>query len=275
MLLQYAKDNQPFNSNNHVAELKLDGFRLIISNMDKLNLYTRHNNNVNFKFPELYDCPISQGTILDGELIITDANGKPDFEALQKRFQSKKDKTKVTFCAFDIIRYRGIDVTGLPLLRRKELLDESFKENDRYKKVKFVDGINTTDYFDIIEKQGLEGCVIKASNSKYEVNKRSWSWQKVINWTYAIVYISGYRKKDFGWLTSIGCEDGSKRPSGIIELGVTPEHKKALNSVKRRLSYKEDKNFVYLEPLIKAKVKTRNWTKNGMLRSPVFLEFIV
>jgi DNA ligase-1 len=275
MLLQYAKDNQPFNNKNHVAELKLDGFRLIVSNMDKLQLYTRHNNDVTYKFPELFDSPLSEDTILDGELIVTDQDGKPDFEGMQRRFQSKKDKTPVTFCAFDIIRYRGIDVTSLPLLRRKELLEESFKENDRYKKVKFIDGNNTVDYFNIIQQQGLEGCVIKSSNSKYEIGKRSWSWQKVINWTYAEVYITGYRKNEFGWLTSIDAVDGSKHPTGIIELGVNPEQKKALNSVKKRLVYKEDKNFVYLEPLIRAKVKTRNWTKKGMLRSPVFVEFVL
>lgn len=275
MLLHYSKNNLPYNSHDHVAELKLDGFRFVVSNMDKLNLYTRHNNNVTSKFPELItNCPLPNGTILDGELIVTDQHGKPDFEAMVTRFQSKKIKTKVTFCAFDIIRYRGIDVTSLPLLRRKELLEESFIDNDHYKKVKMVEG-DTLEYFKLIQQHGLEGIVIKKKDSKYEIDKRSWSWQKVINWTYAEVYISGYRKKDFGWLTSIGCEDGSKRPSGIIELGATPEHKKALSSVKQRLMYKEDKSFVYLEPLIKARVKTRNWTKNGMLRSPVFVEFIL
>lgn len=238
--------------------------------MDKLKLYTRHNNDVTSKFSELYDSPLSNGTILDGELIVSDQDGKPDFEAMVTRFKSKKSKDKVTFCAFDIIRYKGIDVTSLPLLRRKELLEESFLENDYYKKVKMVEG-DTLEYFKLIQQHGLEGIVIKKKDSKYEIDRRSWSWQKVINWTYAEVYITGYRKKDFGWLTSIDTMDGSKRPSGFIEFGVTPEHKKALNSVKHRLTYKEDKSFVYMEPMIKARVKTRNWTKNGMLRSPVLL----
>jgi DNA ligase-1 len=274
MLLQYAKDNKPFTSPDHVAELKLDGFRCVISNIESLHIYSRHNNDMTNKFPELLDCPVQQGTILDGELIVSDQDGKPDFEAMMTRFQSKRDKTPVTFCAFDIIRYRGIDVTSLPLLRRKELLDESFIENNFYKKVKVFEG-NSIDYFNIVKQHGLEGIVQKKKDSKYEMGKRSWSWQKVINWTYAEVYITGYRKKDFGWLTSIDVVDGSKRPSGIIELGVAPEHKKALNSVRKRLAYKEDKNFVYIEPLIRAKVKTRNWTKNGMLRSPVFVEFVL
>lgn len=194
MLLQYAVNNQPYNSPSHVAELKLDGFRLLVSNMDKLKLYTRHNNDVTSKFSELYDSPLSNGTILDGELIVSDQDGKPDFEAMVTRFKSKKSKDKVTFCAFDIIRYKGIDVTSLPLLRRKELLEESFLENDYYKKVKMVEG-DTLEYFKLIQQHGLEGIVIKKKDSKYEIDRRSWSWQKVINWTYAEVYITGYRKK--------------------------------------------------------------------------------
>jgi DNA ligase-1 len=273
MLLQNAKNNEPFNSKNHITELMLDGYRLIVSNMDKLNLYTRHSYQVNYKFPELYDCPIPEGTILDGELIITDQDGKSDFEAMRRRFQSRRDKTPVTFYAFDIIRYKGIDVTGLPLLTRKELLDESFQETDRYKKVKVVEG-EAPAYFDIVKKHGLEGMVIKDAWSKYEIDKRSWSWQKVINWTYAEVYIIGYRKKDFGLLTSIEAEDGSLHATGIIEFKVNAEQKKELKSVTRRLVYKEDNSFVHMKPMIKAGVKTRNWTKNGMLRSPEFVKFV-
>ncbi|MEK8130057.1 ATP-dependent DNA ligase [Paenibacillus filicis] len=172
------------------------------------------------------NCPAPPGTILDGELIVTDQEGKPDFEALQRRFQSKRDKTPVSLCAFDILQYKGIDVTDLPLWKRKELLEESFEETEHYKKVRPFSG-NATDYFELIAKHGLEGIVIKYINSKYEVDKRSWSWQKVIKWTSAEVYISGYRKSDFGLLTSIDCVDSSQRHCGIVELGVTSKHKAA------------------------------------------------
>ncbi|WP_231124613.1 hypothetical protein [Paenibacillus polymyxa] len=37
----------------------------------------------------------------------------------------------------------------------------------------------------------------------------------------------------------------------------------------------EDREYVYVEPRIRARVKMRNWTKAGLLRSPVFTEFIV
>ncbi|GGF63943.1 hypothetical protein GCM10010912_06260 [Paenibacillus albidus] len=37
----------------------------------------------------------------------------------------------------------------------------------------------------------------------------------------------------------------------------------------------EDKEFVHLEPRLRAKVRMRNWTKSGMLRTPVFEQFIL
>ncbi|EGL18641.1 ATP-dependent DNA ligase [Paenibacillus sp. HGH0039] len=265
----------PFNSARHIAELKFDGIRLIVSHTDEIKLYTRHNNDVTAKFPELVlKSPVPPGTILDGEVIVTDADGKPDFEGMLARFQSKSNKTPVTFVAFDIIKHRGIDVTSLPLMRRKDLLEQAFEETDYYKRVQVVRGL-TTEYFKIVKQHGLEGIVIKDKDSRYEIDRRSWAWQKVINWTYADVYISGYRKKNFGWLASVEATDGNMRPAGIIELGPTPTHKKAFNGVRKNLVFEEDKNFVYMQPLLKARVKTRNWTKKGMLRSPVFVDFLL
>lgn len=276
MLLQDAKENKPYNSKHHIAELKLDGLRCIVSNMDKLYVYTKDNQLVTYKFPELFQCPLPEGTILDGELIIMDDQGKPDFEAMTARFFSSGDKTPVIFVAFDILRYKGIDVTELPLLKRKELLEEAFVENANYKKIKMHEG-KAVDYYEKVRQRGLEGIVLKSKkeNYKYQSNKRSRQWQKVINWTYADVYISGYRKHNFALLASIDSANGAKLPAGVIEAGLTPLHQKALDGIKQRLVFKEDKNFAYMEPRLMARIKTRNWTKSGRLRSPVFLEFVM
>ncbi|MCM3273970.1 ATP-dependent DNA ligase [Paenibacillus elgii] len=179
MLLQHAKNNLPFDDPDCIAELKLDGIRLIVSNMESLRLYTK-NSDATEKYPELHDTPLQKGTVLDGELIVTDEQGRPDFEACNARFKSKKLKHKVTFCAFDVLMYRGIDVTGLPLIRRKELLEESFTETPYYTRVRPVTG-SATQYFDIVKQYGLEGIVIKKKSSKYEIGSWSWSWVKVIN----------------------------------------------------------------------------------------------
>ena len=54
---------------------------------------------------------------------------------------------------------------------------------------------------------------MKESQSKYEIDKRSSKWLKVIAYDMREVYIVGYRKSEFGWLLSDG-----QRPLGIMEL---------------------------------------------------------
>lgn len=122
--------------------------------------------------------------------------------------------------------------------------------------------------------RATEGMVGKRKESRY-VSRRSEAWQKVINWSFAEVYITGYRKEDFGWLTAVRDGSGRLRPAGIIEHGPGPKEKRAFFGVSKEIVSGEDKNFVYLEPRLRAAVKMRNWTKSGMLRDPVFTKFIV
>ncbi|MNI74136.1 putative DNA ligase-like protein [compost metagenome] len=141
--------------------------------------------------------------------------------------------------------------------------------------VPYVDGAGEV-LFNQIEARGMEGVVGKRKNSIYEVGRRSHAWQKVINWTYVEVYITGYRKGEFGWLAAVPSgTSGELRPAGIIEFGASPLHKQAFRGVSGQLVTGEDKEFVHLEPRLRAKVRMRNWTKSGLLRSPVFTEFII
>ncbi|EPD81282.1 MULTISPECIES: RNA ligase family protein [unclassified Paenibacillus] len=189
----------PVDDKLYCNEVKFDGFRLLVSNNDGVRLYTRHGNDVSHKFRELLDCPLPEGTIVDGEVVVIDNSGKPDFEALSKRFLSKNDKALVTFYAFDILRYRGTDTTGLSLLKRKELLLKAFEETEAYKHVQWSVG-SANDLYGLVKTNGSEGIVQKHENSKYEIGRRSWAWQKVINWTHAEVFITGYKKNEFGCL---------------------------------------------------------------------------
>jgi len=70
-----------------LSELKLDGIRFLYATMNGFSFYTRHGNIVTERFPELVTPQIPKGTILDGEVIISDKNGKPNFEELMTRFQ--------------------------------------------------------------------------------------------------------------------------------------------------------------------------------------------
>ncbi|MHB0943382.1 ATP-dependent DNA ligase [Paenibacillus sp. ALE1] len=265
MLLHKADNNEPFNSNLHLTELKLDGIRLLVDTRDRVRLYTRHNNEVTGKFPELVDnVPIESGTTLDGELIVTDSEGKPNFESVMERFKSKKSKHKVTFCAFDIINYNGKSVTHLPLIERKKILESAFKDNDYYTKTKFILG-HGVEYFNLTKQQKLEGIVQKDIGSKYEIDKRSDKWLKVIAYDVGEYYIAGYKKDEFGWLLSDG-----ERIVGVLSLAVGSNERKAGYKVFQQLKVKETENTVYIKEVIKCVVKHRGFTKNNLLRLPEF-----
>nr|WP_110759761.1 RNA ligase family protein [Paenibacillus illinoisensis] len=270
MLLFKAKNNQPFNSNLHLTELKLDGIRLIIDYRDdKVKIYTRHNNDVTAKFPELIEnIPIHRGTTLDGELIVTDSDGKPNFESVMERFMSKKSKHKVTFCAFDIINFEGKSVTSRPLVERKELLAAAFEDNEYYTKSKYILG-NGIEYFNLVKQQKLEGVVLKDINSIYEIDKRSDKWLKVIAYEVGEYYIAGYKKNEFGWLLSDG-----QRIVGVMTLAVGVNERKAGYRVFQQLKKSETEDTVYIDPVIKCVVKHRGYTKNNMLRLPEFESFV-
>ncbi|WP_459954017.1 ATP-dependent DNA ligase [Paenibacillus pini] len=270
MLLEHAADNKPFDNNNYITELKLDGIRLIVSNIDRVRLFTRHNNEITSNFPELVaNINIPRGTILDGELIVTGKDGKPDFYAMMERFRSNKSKHKITYCVFDIIKSENNDMHNLPLITRKETLETSFSDNDYITKSKYIVG-NGINYFNLVKEQGLEGVVLKLANSKYEIGKRSASWQKVIAYEMDEFYIAGYRKNEFGWLLSDG-----KRIVGVMELGIGTNERKAGYKVFQQLKTSETKDSIYIKPLIKCVVKHRGYTKNNLLRLPVFDEFVI
>ena len=281
MLLE--KRDTAFNDADYIFEPKFDGHRLIYSCTNGLTrLYTRHNNECTKQYPELLASGIQDEIILDGEVVVFDpATGAVDFEAVMTRFQAGRadsikrltEQLPVTFVVFDILKYRGKDLRGLPLYKRKEILSSVSFNNSRIIKTPYIEGAGMA-LFEGICSKDMEGIVCKRKDSLY-VSRRSESWQKVINWTYVDVWLTGYRKEEFGWLAAVDSGNGKLRPAGIIELGVKPIHKKAFYGVKDSIVTNEDKNNVYIRPVLRAKVKTRNWTKAGLLRSPVFVDFAV
>ncbi|MEH7416048.1 RNA ligase family protein, partial [Neobacillus drentensis] len=256
------KSNHPFDDDNYITELKLDGFRTIWTKFnDKVRIYTRHNNEVTSKFPELINLPIPNGTVLDGEIIVTDNLGRPDFEATMERFLSRKSEYQISFSVFDVIYHKCEKVTHLPLLERKEILNELIPEDSPLlNKVQWIEG-NALQYFEAIKQQELEGIVQKKVDSKYQINKRSHDWLKVINYQYEDVYISGLRKDEFGLLLNF---DNGKY-AGLMEF-MPLANRKEFKKQYRDFIIEENDKFIYLDPKLKARVKYRNLTKKGLLR---------
>ncbi len=278
MLLE--KRDNPFDDKRYLFEPKIDGHRNLLSvEAGQVRLFTRNNNDVTSKYPELHDVLIADHSdvVLDGEVACQDSEtGEIDFDLIQERFAKRKPmaiqqamvSNPVHYYIFDILHYRGRDLRPLPLTERKKILAEVVRPNMYCSVVMSVEGTGKA-LFDVIKQRSMEGIVAKRMTSRY-VGKRSADWLKIINYTYATVQIAGYRKNQFGWLAQY-----NGRPVGIIELAVPIEHKRALYGLADSLKMGEDLDYVFVEPRINARVRFRNWTRNGMLRSPEFVEFVV
>ena len=106
-----------------VYELKLDGYRALAIKADgKLQLRSRNDNSFNDRYPAiakaLGDMP--DDSVVDGEVVALDAEGRPSFGALQNYGSSK---AHLLYYAFDVLVLKGRNVMSENLETRRELLD--------------------------------------------------------------------------------------------------------------------------------------------------------
>lgn len=177
----------------------------------KVLLRSRNDNDFNVRYPGIVKAlaPMPDETVIDGEVVALDNDGKPSFNTLQNYGSAG---APLHFYIFDLLILEGRDVTGEPLVKRRELLEEhvlpKLAEPIRYSPVleaKLKDLIRS------VKAQALEGLVAKRRNSKYEPGQRSGAWQKMrVNPGQEFV-IAGYTPspKNFDALV-IGYYEGSK-----------------------------------------------------------------
>ncbi len=268
MLLSKADTPPP---GDYLHQLKLDGFRCLLHSNGQVRLITRHGNECTAQFPEL-SLVLPPGTVLDGEMVVLQ-DGKPCFDSVMDRFRARGERKvqqlaatmPAHYAAFDLLYLKGEDLTKRPLEERLALLEQVVPKTDVISKVEsFVDGAAL---FQAVKRMGLEGIVSKRKGSRYTKDARSRDWVKVKNYLYDTVTISALRKQEFGWSLS---KDGNY--VGICEF-VPPTERKALHDIAKSIVLSEDKDWVYLKPLIKCQVKFQCWTRRGLMRTPSFVAF--
>jgi ATP-dependent DNA ligase len=106
-----------------------------------------------------------QSAILDGEVILPDANGAADFAGLPSAIRRQPDR--LVFMAFDLLHLDGADLKGIPLLERKMMLKRLLK--GRTEPIIYVEHLKTDGerFFAACEELGLEGMVSKITVSRY------------------------------------------------------------------------------------------------------------
>src|SRR5580658_10101174 len=107
-----------------LVELKLDGYRaLAIRNGGKVYLRSRNDNDFSARYPGLVKAlaPMPDDTVIDGEVVALDAEGRPSFNTLQNCGSAGAN---LHFFIFDVLILKGKDVMGEPLVKRRELIEE-------------------------------------------------------------------------------------------------------------------------------------------------------
>jgi ATP-dependent DNA ligase len=115
---------------NWTYELKLDGYRLqAVKAGGKVILYSRRGIDLTKRFEYVAKALASlpEETVIDGELVALDEEGKPNFDLLQN-FRSAG--SHVVFYAFDILIHKGHDLKQLPLSQRRAVLATAIEPSD-------------------------------------------------------------------------------------------------------------------------------------------------
>jgi ATP-dependent DNA ligase len=161
-------------------ELKLDGYRAIAyKTAGKVYLRSRNDNDIAVRYLSIVTAlkAMPDGTVLDGEVVAVDADGKPSFGLLQNYSSTK---APLLFYVFDGMILSGKDVMYEPLDARRALLESKvlpkFKEPIRSSAA--LDA-SLPDLIESVKPHGFEGLVGKLGSRIYEPGRRSGSWMKM------------------------------------------------------------------------------------------------
>jgi bifunctional non-homologous end joining protein LigD len=125
--------------------------------------------------------------IIDGEIVALDAQGRPSFTQLQRRWPQQRRPTTallrevpVRLMAFDVMELEGRSLTDRSWLQRREVL-ESVVISGRSRVLtvpKAFTDVSPAEMLEVAAAHGMEGLVLKPLDSPY-VSGRSGLWTKI------------------------------------------------------------------------------------------------
>ena len=255
-------------------ELKLDGVRILAERRhDQARLFYRTHRSATASFPEVVEALktlLPKDVVLDGEIIALDDAGHPSFQKLATRLHARRpddirflrDAVPVVFVVFDVLGLGEMDLRGLPLSDRKDLLDRIVMGEGVIRRLDhFDDGKPLLEFCAAHE---LEGLIAKRSDSPYVVGPaRSGHWVKVKRVReddfLAIGYTEGKGgRRQLGALELATYRDGELQPCGKVGSGLS---ERDIEVLLEHLSGDD--------PLV-VRVRYSGWTDDGRLRHPVY-----
>lgn len=281
-------------------ELKFDGVRaLAIKDNRDIELISRSGKELGSRYDELLD-PLkklrTKRAVLDGEIVALDEEGRSSFQLLQSYQMAGVKKPPLFYYVFDLINLDGKDLSGVPLMQRKAMLETLLANVSPA--IRFSPSIkaDSARLMREMKARGLEGLIAKRRDSKYESGRRSGAWVK-FKWTNEQEFVIGGYTEPKGTRTHFGAllvgyyEKGkllfaAKVGTGFDQKLLASLHDRFKKLVRadcafanlpekrpgrQGLSAAEMRRCTWLEPKLVCQVRFAEWTRDNHLRQPAFL----
>jgi bifunctional non-homologous end joining protein LigD len=238
MLLESGK--LPEDDARYLYEVKYDGWRAIVYvERGELRVVTRRGNEIAHRLPELVpmaDQLKRHRAILDAEIVVVGADGKPDFAAMSERMSGDGGGT-ICLMLFDLLHLDGENLMPRPLEDRKRHLGELDLNGNAWRTVSYSIG-NGAALLAASREQRLEGLIAKRLGSKYTPGRRTREWMKVKNFETREMVIGGWlahRDGTFGVLVGDRVREALVF-GGVVDIGIGPNLISVLESIEQERS---------------------------------------
>jgi len=295
--------NEPVQGAEWLYEIKYDGVRaLAIRDGGSVRIFGRSGIEATANYPEvvlaLGKLPFVR-FVLDGEIIAFGPDGRPSFQALQRRIQAH-DRGQIAAMAlgspapyfvFDLLAFDRFDLRGLDLETRKKLLRRMIGDEGllRYSDYHTGDG---RAFYDAVADLGLEGVVAKRLRSPYQAG-RGGGWLK-IKCPHVEQFVIGGWTEPAGSRTHFGAllagqyeAPGVLRFVGRVGTGFDDERLRTIAAKLRERAIDEapfrrrregepaiPAGAHFCAPELVCEVRFTEWTEGGVLRNPSFLGLV-
>lgn len=272
-----------------ILETKFDGYRLLtrVDGHD-LRLFTRSGADWTAKLAPLQhalsDMHLPAGWY-DGEIVVCDAHGRPDFGLLQAAFDGKHTGD-IVYYLFDLPYCGGYDLRHVTLAGRRALLERILDACGPSPRVRFSHALDGAPRQVVAAAchLGLEGIIGKRADAGY-VSRRSRDWIKLKCDQRQEFVVGGYTdpqgtRSGFGsLLLGVYDEAGRLQYAGNVGTGFNAAELKDLSARMQRLAtercpFDADARIGghphWLRPSLVAEVSFGEWTRDGSLRHAVF-----
>jgi bifunctional non-homologous end joining protein LigD len=272
-------DPKILSSNQYIFQPKLDGTRAIYIDAKLMN---RRGRNIRYRYPEFNTLKIEKDSIVDGEVVVYNEGGLPDFSLLQSREQTTNElkieilskQHPATYVVFDCLKYKGKDLTEEPIEIRLDFLTRSISEGKNLQKIFNTE--NGVSLWEKMKKMGAEGVIAKKKGSKYYPGKRVDACVKIKNLKTLDCVIMGYtigegkREHTFGALIIGAYKAGELIQLGKVGTGWSDQEIIDLKQKMDSLILEKEENKVWLKLELVCEVEYLELTKNDDLRAPSF-----